>query len=129
MAKIVLCEDELLIQKLVRIMLRSTKHELHIASNGVEGLELIEDVRPDLIFTDISMPELDGYQLADAVRAQPELAHIPIVFISAFVQRAEIDEGYRHGAASYLTKPFNAADLYEKIDLFTTKPAPRAYNR
>ena len=129
MAKIVFCEDELLIQKLVRIMLRSTKHDLYIASDGTEGLTLIERVRPNLIFTDISMPGMDGYQLADAIRANVELVHIPIVFISAFVQRAEIDEGYRHGAAAYLTKPFNAADLYEKIDLFATKTTPRAYNK
>lgn len=127
MAKIVLCEDEQLIQKLVRIMLRTSKHELYIASDGSQGLELIERVRPDLIFTDISMPGLDGYQLADAIRTRPELAHIPIVFLSAFVQRAEVDEGYRHGAASYLTKPFNAADLYEKIDLFTSKANPGSY--
>ncbi len=129
MAKIVLCEDEILIQKLVRIMLRSTKHELHIASDGIEGLDLIERVSPDLIFTDISMPGMDGYQLADVVRGRAHLAHIPIVFLSAFVQRAEVDEGYRHGAASYLTKPFHAADLYEKIDLFTTKLTPGSYNK
>jgi CheY-like chemotaxis protein len=118
MAKIVFCEDELQIQKLVRVMLRSTKHELYLASDGSEGLELIERVHPDLIFTDISMPHLDGFQLADEVKAREHLAHIPIIFISAFAQRTAIDEGFRHGGSSYLTKPFTSAELQEKIKAF-----------
>ncbi len=119
MAKIVFCEDEINIQKLVRVMLRSAKqHELHIASDGIEGLDLVEQVQPDLIFTDISMPGRDGYQLADELKARPHLAHIPIIFISAFAQRSMMNESYRHGGASYLTKPFSAADLFEKINLF-----------
>ncbi len=124
MSKIVFCEDEVRIQKVFRIMLRSTEHELYLASDGLEGLEVIERVRPDLIFTDISMPICDGYQLADAVKAQPHLAHIPIIFISAFAQRAEMEEGYRHGGVSYIVKPFSAADLYEKIELFCNQKLP-----
>jgi CheY-like chemotaxis protein len=83
MAKIVFCEDEIMIQKLLRVILRSANHEIYIASDGAEGLELIERVRPDLIFTDIAMPICNGYELADAVKAQPHLAHIPIIFVSA----------------------------------------------
>jgi CheY-like chemotaxis protein len=124
MSKIVFCEDEVMIQKVFRIMMRSTEHELYLASDGLEGLEVIERVRPDLIFTDISMPICDGYQLADAVKAQPHLAHIPIIFISAFAQRAEMEEGYRHGGVSYIVKPFSAADLYEKIELFCNQKLP-----
>lgn len=123
MAKIVFCEDEANIQKLVKVMLRSSRHEVYMASDGIEGLELIEQVHPDLIFTDISMPGRDGYQLADELKARPELAHIPIIFISAFAQRSMMNEGYRHGGASYLTKPFSAADLLEKINLFCNTPA------
>ena len=118
MAKIVFCEDEINIQKLVRVMLRSSNHELYIASDGVEGLKMIERVHPDLIFTDISMPGRDGYQLADELKARPKLSHIPIVFISAFAQRSMMNESYRHGAASYLTKPFSAVDLFDKIKQF-----------
>jgi CheY-like chemotaxis protein len=125
MAKIVFCEDEVNIQKLVRVMLRSSKHELFIASDGMEGLEMIERVHPDLIFTDISMPGRDGYQLADELKAQKDLAQIPIVFISAFAQRSMMNESYRHGGVSYLTKPFSAADLFEKINLFCNTGAPQ----
>lgn len=118
MAKIIFCEDEERIQKLIRIMMRKTLHECYIAADGIEGLALIERERPDLIFTDVSMPRCDGFQLADAVKAQPHLAHIPIIFVTAFAQRSEMEEGYRHNAANYLVKPFSPADLREKIDAF-----------
>ena len=118
MAKIVFCEDEERIQKLIRIMLRSTLHEVYIASDGIEGLALVECERPELIFSDVSMPNCDGFQMADALKAQPHLAHIPIIFVTAFAQRAEIEEGYQHGAASYLIKPFSPADLRTKIEEF-----------
>ena len=118
MAKIVFCEDEEKIQKLIRAMLRSTSHELHMASDGFEGLALIERELPDLIFSDVSMPGIDGFQLADALNSRPHLKHIPIIFVTAFTQRAEVEEGYRHGATSYLTKPFSPADLRAKIEAF-----------
>jgi CheY-like chemotaxis protein len=116
MAKIVFCEDEELLQKLIRLMLRTMKHEVYVASDGFEGLALIERERPDLILTDISMPGCDGFQLADAVKERPHLAAIPIVFVTAFAQRLDVEEGTLHGAIRYLLKPFSAADLRAAIE-------------
>ncbi len=115
MAKIVFCEDEKLLQKLVRLILRSTEHEVYIASDGLEGLALIEQEHPDLILTDISMPGCDGFQLAAAVKAHTHLASIPIIFVTAFAQQYDLEEGARHGAIGYLVKPFNAEDLRAMI--------------
>lgn len=116
MAKIVFCEDERLLQKLIRLFMRSTTHEISIASDGLEGLALIERERPDLILTDISMPRCDGFQLADIVKGRPDLATIPIIFVTAFAQRSDITEGLRHAATSYLVKPFSAQDLRATIE-------------
>jgi CheY-like chemotaxis protein len=116
MAKIVFCEDEALLQKLIHFIMRSTKHEVYIASDGLEGFALIEGERPDLILTDISMPGWDGFQLADAVKARPHLASIPIIFVTAFAQRIDVEEGALHGATGYLLKPFSAADLRATIE-------------
>lgn len=116
MAKIVFCEDEGFLQKLIHHIMRSTKHEIYIASNGLEGLALIERTHPDLILTDISMPDCDGFQLADAVKARPHLAAIPIIFVTAFAQRVDVEEGALHGAIGYLLKPFSAADLRATIE-------------
>src|SRR3712207_2089413 len=116
MAKIVVCEDDPTIQKLIRTALRATAHELAMASDGVRGLELVERERPDLVLTDVVMPGLSGLELADQVRTRPHLAHIPVVLISASAQRVDLEEGYRHGAAGYLTKPFSAAALRTKVE-------------
>ena len=118
MAKIIFCEDEVRIQKLIRAVLRTTTHQITIVSDGGEGLELIERERPDVIFTDISMPNYDGFQLAQTIKARADLAHIPIVFVTAFAQQAEIEEAYRCGATGYLVKPFSPTELRAKIDEF-----------
>ncbi len=116
MAKIVFCEDEERIQKLITATLRSTPHEIFIAGNGIEGAALIERERPDLIFTDISMPQCDGIQMTDTIKTNPQLAHIPVIFLTAFAQSSEVEDGYQHGATSYLTKPFSPSELRAKVE-------------
>lgn len=115
MATIVFCEDDPMIQKLVRAALRDSGHELHLASDGEEGLALIKRVRPDLVFSDVSMPKLDGYQLGDALKAAPETARIPLIFVTASVQRAQITEAEQHGGAAVLPKPFTMAELRARV--------------
>ena len=96
------------ILKLLQVALRETGYELLTAPNGAVGFELIERERPDAILTDVTMPRMTGLELADAVRARPDLAHIPILFLSASAQRTQLEEGFRHGATAYVTKPFRA---------------------
>lgn len=115
LAKIVFCEDDPTIQKVVRAALRDSGHELHVASDGEEGLALVRRVRPDLVFSDVSMPKLDGYQLGDALKASPDTAGIPLIFVTASVQRAQIDEAMLHGAAGVLPKPFTVAELRARV--------------
>ena len=115
MAKIVFCEDDPMIQKLIRAAMRGSGHEVHLAVDGEEGLALVRRVRPDLIFSDVSMPKLDGYQLGDALKASPDTAAIPLVFVTASVQRAQIAEAERHGGAGVLPKPFTMAELRRRV--------------
>jgi CheY-like chemotaxis protein len=115
MAKIVFCEDDPMIQKLITAAMRDSGHEVHMAVDGADGLALIRKVRPDLVFSDVSMPNLDGYQLGDALKASPETAHIPLVFVTASVQRAQIAEAERHGGAGVLPKPFTMAELRKRV--------------
>jgi len=115
MAKIVFCEDDPMIQKLIRAAMRDSGHEVHMAVDGEEGLAIVRRVRPDLIFSDVSMPKLDGYQLGDALKASPDTAGIPLVFVTASVQRAQIAEAERHGGAGVLPKPFTMAELRKRV--------------
>jgi CheY-like chemotaxis protein len=100
MAKIVCCEDSALMQKMIAVALRPTTHELFVAADGAEGLALVERERPDLVFTDVSMPVMGGFELADALKARPDLAHIPVVFLTAGSDGVPSDEAEHHGGAA-----------------------------
>ncbi len=115
MAKIVFCEDDPMIRKLITAAMRDSGHDVRLAVDGEEGLALIRDTRPDLVFSDVSMPKLDGYQLGDALRASPDTAHIPLVFVTASVQRAQIIEAEQHGGTGVLPKPFTMAELRKRV--------------
>ena len=107
-----------MIRKLVQAALRSTSHDLRFAEDGRACLALIAEVRPDVVFSDVSMPEMDGYQVADAVHARPDLAHVPIVFMTASLQRDQVEESFRHGAVGHLGKPFTMAEFRARIAQF-----------
>jgi len=122
-ARIVFCEDEEQIRKLIEVAMRWTVHEIELHVNGRDGLEAIEREAPELIVTDLAMPEMGGFALADAVHARPALEHIPIMFVTASVQRGDVARFSDHGAAGYLAKPFSPRALREKIDeLVARKP-------
>jgi CheY-like chemotaxis protein len=116
MAKLVFCEDEALIRRMIGVMLRDSVHTLSFAADGEEGLALVERERPAALFTDRWMPRLDGFQLCSAVKARPHLAHIPVVLISASLQPDEREAALRHGFAALLQKPFSPADLRGIVD-------------
>ena len=118
MGKIIFCEDDPTIQKLIRVALRATPHQILIASNGTDGLAMIEREHPDMVCTDVAMPGIDGLQLCRTIKARPDLAHIPVVLISASVQRTQVEEGYESGASDFLAKPFTMAQLREIIDRY-----------
>jgi len=116
--KIVVCEDDPMIRKLIQAALRSTAHEVQFAEDGAACVALIEKVRPDVVFSDVSMPEMDGFEVADALHARPDIAHTPIVFMTASVQRDEVEECFRHGAAGHLGKPFSMTEFRARIAQF-----------
>jgi CheY-like chemotaxis protein len=109
---IVFCEDDAVIQRLIQVATRSLPYAVHVVGDGGQGLAAIERERPAVVFTDLSMPGLDGRGLIAAMRAHPELAAIPIVVMTAAgLARDELDDLLDHGAADYLAKPFGPADL------------------
>ena len=94
-------------------ILNSLTTEFNVVSavNGIEGLKIVRAVHPDLIITDIMMPEMDGIQMTQAVKSEFEISHIPIVMLTA---RSNIDaqiEGIEAGAEAYVMKPFNTKYL------------------
>ena len=116
MARIVFCDDDPSVRKLVQATMRSTDHEVHIAHDGAEGLEMIESLMPDAVFTDVSMPNMTGIELVEEMRKRPHLVHIPVVAITASLQRGHISELASHGIQELIRKPFKAGDLRAKVD-------------
>jgi CheY-like chemotaxis protein len=107
--KLVIADDEADIRRLIVFLLRS--YDLYEAQNGRRALELIREVRPDLVLLDVMMPEMTGLEVLDVMRENPLTASIPAVLLSAKGQAAEIERGLRSGATRYLVKPFEAQSL------------------
>ncbi len=113
MGKVVFVEDDPTIRKMIQTALRSSPHEIHFATNGREGLALVERVRPHCVFTDVSMPQMNGLELADAIRANAELSAVQIVFVTASLQREQI-ERYRGGEATAASRPKKSREKHER---------------
>lgn len=86
------------------------------AANGREGLEMANTDIPDIIVSDIMMPEMDGIELCKAIKGSVDTCHIPVILLTAKDTIGDKEEGYQSGADSYLTKPFSAKLLRSRID-------------
>lgn len=124
MATIVFCDDSPVTQKLIRAILHATPHEVHFASGGLEGFHLVESLHPDVVFTDVHMEEMNGLQLCARINAREDLMHIPVVLMTASVQSAYLEEGYRNGASDHLFKPFTPDELRAKVEKFVGDSKP-----
>lgn len=115
--RILLVEDDPDIQKMVRLSLTyQGGHQVSLASSGREGLEKAIQELPELILLDVMMPEMDGHETCKALKANPSTAKIPVVFLSARAQQAEIQKGKELGAIGYLVKPFDPLMLSSQLD-------------
>lgn len=115
MTKILIAEDEPDIRELVAFTLRFAGYEVVVAANGEEAVEQARREVPDLILMDVRMPRLTGYDACRLIKADPALADIPVVFLSAKGQDAEIQTGLQAGADEYLLKPFAPDHLTQRV--------------
>ena len=91
-------------------------YDIHQAANGVEGWNMILSVQPDLIVSDIMMPEMTGIELCSRIKADERVSHIPVILLTAQNTEAQHIEGFQAGAADYITKPFNFEVLEARIN-------------
>ena len=85
------------------------------ATHGVQALEMVGVIRPDLILLDIMMPEMDGFEVCRRLQASAETRDIPVIFLTARSESEDIVKGFEVGAVDYLTKPFNTAELVARV--------------
>jgi len=110
--KILLVDDEPQITRVLRTALSTQGYSLHIAANGVEGLEAVRTWEPDLVITDLAMPEMDGVELCREIRA---VSQVPIIVLSVRNQDRQKIEALDAGADDYVTKPFSIQELQARV--------------
>jgi two-component system alkaline phosphatase synthesis response regulator PhoP len=109
--KILVIDDDADIRFVIRMNLTAEGFDVVEAADGDAAVELARAERPDLVISDIMMPGRNGYEVLHDIRADPDLARIPVVFLSGKDADDEIWEGYVAGADYYLTKPFDPDEL------------------
>lgn len=114
-ARIVVVDDENDILLLVRSALQSVGHEVFTASNGLDALELVREVAPQLIVLDIMMPGMSGLEVLDALKAEEATATIPVIMLTGLSDKAKIQTALDKGAEYYIMKPFEYNDLLGKV--------------
>jgi adenylate cyclase len=101
-------------------ILKERGYNINIATNGRQGLEVLERIRPDLILLDIMMPEMDGFETCQRIKASTAWREIPIVFLTAKTDTADIVRAFELGAVDYVAKPFNAHELLARVNTHLT---------
>ena len=115
MTKILIAEDEPDIRDLITFTLQFAGYDVVSASNGEDALALAREEVPDLVLMDVRMPRMTGYEACAAMKADPKLKDVPVIFLSAKGQDSEIQSGLQAGAIEYLLKPFAPEQLTQRI--------------
>lgn len=116
MAKILAVDDDRLIRSMVSRLLTKQGHDVTTAENGIEGLEIIKRDVPDLVISDVLMPEMDGYQFCEAIREVPQAKHVPILLLTSLDSINEKIKGFESGAEEYIVKPFMPEEFFVRIN-------------
>lgn len=128
MQKLLLIEDETLIRENLAELLTLNGFTVYTASNGNEGIVHATQQQPDLILCDIMMPEMDGFQTLEVIRANPLLSNTPFLFLTAKADMTDTRKGMALGADDYLTKPFTMDTLLTAIRARLQREAQRKAN-
>jgi DNA-binding response OmpR family regulator len=113
--KILIVEDNHEIRDSLRDILELNDYQAEVASDGVEALQTLEESKFDLIISDIMMPNMDGFEMVEAINERKEFDHIPIIYLTAKVQANDRLMGLKLGANDYITKPFEMNELLLKV--------------
>jgi two-component system alkaline phosphatase synthesis response regulator PhoP len=116
--KILLIDDEEDIVTTLKFKLEDEGYALSTASDGFEGLKKAKGENPDLIILDIMMPKMDGHKVCGLLKKDKKTSHIPIIMFTAKVQDEDRKLAGELGADAYITKPFEPAELLEKLKSF-----------
>lgn len=114
--KILITDDDPVIIELLQVNLEFEGYDVITAADGLEAVERAARDTPDLVILDIMMPRMDGWTARAEMLKDPRTAEIPVIFLSARAQQADLRKGYESGVAAYVTKPFEPVELLDLIE-------------
>ena len=113
--KILIVDDVMSNVLLLKVLLTNEKFAIATASNGRQALEQVEKENPDLVLLDVMMPDMSGFEVAQHLKSNPNIADIPIIFLTALNSTADIVKGFQVGANDFISKPFNKEELIIRV--------------
>ena len=116
--RVLVIDDSNTIRRSAEIFLRQGGHEVVLAEDGFDALAKVNDHAPQLIFCDILMPRLDGYQTCAIIKRNPKFAHVPVIMLSSKDGLFDKARGRMVGSEDYLTKPFTKDQLLRAVQQF-----------
>ena len=121
--KVLIIDDAIHIRRLIARMLERANFSTLEANNGLQGLRILKEQKPDVVTCDISMPVMDGFEFLAAVKKDPDLKDIPIIVITAIGHSGETTKATELGADACLTKPFSSSHLVDIIRTQLKRPS------
>jgi twitching motility two-component system response regulator PilG len=121
-ARVLVIDDSNTIRRSAEIFLRQGGHEVMLAEDGFDALAKVNDHLPELIFCDILMPRLDGYQTCAIIKRNPRFAQVPVIMLSSKDGLFDKARGRMVGSEQYLTKPFTKEQLLRAVEEFRRAP-------
>lgn len=117
--RVLAIDDSRTIREMLRHSLTEGGFEVHVAEDGVDGIEKLPDVAPDVVITDINMPRLDGFGVIEAIRAGPDFAGLPILVLTTESAQDLKERARDCGATGWIVKPFDDTKLIGTIRRIT----------
>ena len=124
MARILVAEDDPKQSELVRRYAVAEGHEVSIVGDGRDAVDSVRRAAPDLAVLDVMMPGVSGLDAIRAIRADPALADLPVILLTARAQESDVETGFDSGADDYITKPFSPRELASRVQALLSRSTP-----
>src|SRR5688500_14596968 len=119
MSTVLIVDDDPTAREALVAILEGEKYELRQAKDGIQALQILKQLQPDLILLDVMMPAMDGFEVCRRIRATPQLAEVPILILTALDDRDSLLKGIESGADDFLSKPVDRRELTARVRTIT----------
>ena len=119
MSIVLIVDDDVTARETLIAMLEGEGYDLQVAKDGIQALQMLEQLQPDLILLDVMMPGMDGYEVCRHIRSTPQLAEVPILLLTALDDRASLVRGIEFGADDFVSKPADRRELTARVRTIT----------